>query len=232
MTTPQHIGIVIPAHNEADDITACLTAINHAIDYATSQLAEDIIAEVLVVLDSCDDNTEALVNAMNIASVQCNYRCVGQVRDLGIRQLIANGADWIACTDADSRVSVNWLTCQIAHIRDESTDMICGVVEIDNWQHLSAATREQYIDHYQDKMGHQHIHGANLAFSAQAYLNVGGFKPLPCHEDVQLVKTFEAAGLSIVWSNQVRVMTSSRLDAKAEGGFGSFLVNLENQNAP
>ena len=76
-------------------------------------------------------------------------------------------------------------------------------------------------------MGHQHIHGANLSFSSKAYLNVGGFAPLACHEDVDLVNRFKAQGYDILWSNKVRVTTSSRLEARASEGFAAFLNNLE-----
>ena len=157
----------------------------------------------------------------------CDYQCVGQVRDLGIRHAIASGATWLACTDADSVVTPDWLIQQIAHIKDQPTDMICGVVSVDSWAHLTPQTRKDYIAHYQDKMGHRHIHGANLSFSAESYLAVGGFAPLPCHEDVDLVKRFESKGYAITWSNRVRVITSSRLQARATEGFAAFLANLE-----
>ena len=52
-------------------------------------------------------------------------------------------------------------------------------------------------------MEHHYIYGANLRFSAKAYLEVGGFTALPCHEDVDLVKRFESQGYSISWSKIV-----------------------------
>lgn len=237
------IGIVIPAHNEAMTITKCLASVQTAIE----QLPSTITATMLVVLDSCRDNTLELVKSVQVESAQakntkienadvnylccgylcCDYQCVGQVRDLGIRHAIASGATWLACTDADSVVTPDWLIQQIAHIKDQSTDMICGVVSIDSWAHLTPQTRKDYIAHYQDKMGHRHIHGANLSFSAESYLAVGGFAPLPCHEDVDLVKRFESKGYAITWSNRVRVITSSRLQARATEGFAAFLANLE-----
>ncbi len=217
------LAVVIPAHNEALTISDCLTSVQLAI----KQLPAIITAYPLVVLDSCTDNTEVLVKAAGVEYLSCNYRCVGRVRDLGIRHAIAKGATWLACTDADSVVSSEWLVEQIKHITDQPTAMICGVVSVDNWAHLTLQTKEAYLEHYQDKMGHRHIHGANLSFSANAYLAVGGFDPLPCHEDVSLVKKFEAQNYDIVWSNRVRVTTSSRLDARANEGFAAFLATLE-----
>lgn len=225
------IGIVIPAHNEAMTITKCLASVQTAIE----QLPSTITATMLVVLDSCSDDTLTLVESMRVKSADvdylcCDYQCVGQVRDLGIRHAIAAGATWLACTDADSVVTPDWLIQQIAHIKAQPTDMICGVVSVDSWAHLTPQTREYYMAHYQDKMGHRHIHGANLSFSAESYLAVGGFAPLGCHEDVDLVKRFESTGYAITWSNRVRVITSSRLQARATEGFAAFLANLETNN--
>ena len=221
-----NIAIVIPAHNEALTISKCLASVQTAIE----QLPSTITATVLVVLDSCSDDTLTLVKHAGVDYLCCDYRCVGQVRDLGIRHAIASGATWLACTDADSLVTADWLTQQIAHINHQPTAMICGVVSVDDWAHLTPQTRKDYIAHYQDKMGHRHIHGANLSFSAESYLAVGGFAPLGCHEDVDLVKRFESTGYAITWSNRVRVITSSRLQARATEGFAAFLANLETNN--
>jgi len=218
-----NIAIVIPAHNEALTISKCLASVQSAIE----QLPSTITATVLVVLDSCSDDTLALVKRAGVDYLCCDYQCVGQVRDLGIRYAITSGATWIACTDADSLVTADWLTQQIAHIKAQPTAMICGVVSVDDWSHLTPQTRKEYIAHYQDRMGHRHIHGANLSFSSEAYLAVGGFAALPCHEDVDLVKKFENQGYAITWSNRVRVITSSRLQARATEGFAAFLAHLE-----
>lgn len=217
------IAIVIPAHNEAATIIDCLTAVQLAIE----QLPSTIIAYPIIVLDSCTDETLSLVKSAKVEYVTCDYRCVGRVRDLGIRHAIAAGATWLACTDADSIVNKDWLVQQMAHLKQQPTEMICGVVSVDSWAHLSMQTQQAYDAHYQDIMGHRHIHGANLSFSSKAYLAVGGFAPLPCHEDVALVRTFENQGYPITWSNRVRVTTSSRLQARATEGFAAFLANLE-----
>lgn len=220
------IAIVIPAHNEALTIVACLQSVQYAID----QLPSTISAYPLVVLDSCSDETLNLVKSVNVDFLSCDYRCVGQTRDLGVRHAITAGANWLACTDADSMVTIDWLIQQLAHIQQQPTDMICGVVDIDSWTHLTPQTREDYIAHYQDKMGHRHIHGANLNFSGETYLAVGGFASLPCHEDVDLVSKFINHGSALIWSNKVRVVTSGHLQARAAEGFAAFLENLEKVN--
>ena len=243
----RHIAVVIPAHNEQDSIAECVRTIVRASDYLTAYRKDHNLAAiklcVIVVLDSCTDDTQTIVqhsaqalehvivnsdeNTPNLQSLTCAYRCVGQVRDFGVHHAIVQGADWIACTDADSQVTEEWLVAQLNHVTDEHCDMICGVVSVDSWAHLTATTKQNYLAHYQDRMHHRHIHGANLSFSAQAYDSVGGFAKIACHEDVDLVKKFDTRGLSIVWSNQVRVITSSRLEARADEGFAHFLNKLQ-----
>ncbi|MFX9325355.1 glycosyltransferase family 2 protein, partial [Acinetobacter baumannii] len=80
--------------------------------------------------------------------------------------------------------------------------------------------------HYQDCMDHHHIHGANLSFSAAVYMQVGGFEPVPCHEDVSLINKLIRQCCNITWSNLVRVTTSSRLEGRAPEGLSKFLENL------
>ncbi|WP_435980650.1 glycosyltransferase [Psychrobacter sp. DM4] len=226
-----NIAIVIPAHNEELTISDCLASVQTAIE----RLPSTITVNTLVVLDSCTDDTLSLVKDAGIDYISCDYRCVGQVRDLGVRHAIAQGATWIACTDADTLVATEWLEQQMAHITDlpinsQSTDMICGVVSVDSWAHLTPKTRDDYLAHYQDTMNHRHIHGANLSFSSETYIAVGGFAALQCHEDVDLVKKFEKKNYVITWSNRVRVTTSSRLQARASEGFAAFLATIEKDN--
>lgn len=219
------ISIVIPAHNEAETIAQCLASVKIAI----KQLPSTFTASILVVLDNCTDDTLKIVQAIGVDYLCCYYQCVGQVRDIGVRHAIAHGANWLACTDADSTVPIDWLVQQMEHLNQQRIDMICGVVSVDNWDHLSSQTQQAYIAHYQDKMGHSHIHGANLSFSSDAYLAIGGFAHMTCHEDVDLVNRFKEKHYAITWSNRVRVMTSSRLQARAKEGFGNFLGNLEKE---
>lgn len=221
----RHIALVIPAHNEEEHIALCLNALQQSIAYLAQAFAQ-IQVSIIVVLDNCTDKTQNIIENLGIDYLTCDFRNVGKVRNLGVQYAIAKGADWIACTDADSQVTKDWLVAQMKHLQDIPADMICGVVSVDSWDAFSESVKQAYLDHYQDKMGHHHIHGANLSFSSTCYQNVGGFTGLACHEDVDLVKKFEAHGLTIIWSNKVRVMTSSRLEARAKDGFASFLANL------
>ncbi|QJD98881.1 glycosyltransferase [Massilia forsythiae] len=223
------IGIAIPAHNEESNLDACLVSLLAA---ARHPLLDGEKVCVQVVLDACDDGSAAVVArhqaafaaaGMALDMEEVAARQVGVARALGARRLLAQGARWLAFTDADTRVSPRWLVAQLA----QGADVVCGSVAVDDWSPHAAnaqALRAHFADTYQDRDGHRHIHGANLGVSAEAYQAAGGFEAVACHEDVLLVKALERIGARFAWSAQPRVYTSARTDARARGGFGDTLL--------
>ena len=213
------IGVVIPAHNEERCLEACLRSVLEA---AAHPLLEAERVDIVVVLDSCSDGSRAIAQSFPVTVVEVQARSVGVARATGAHTLIEAGARWLACTDADTTVPADWLAAQLAH----GADAVCGVVEVDDWSLHHQQVRARYEACYTDCDGHSHIHGANLGVTSAAYLLAGGFPALACHEDVHLVRALQALGAHIAWSRSVRVRTSARLDFRAQGGFGSYLVGL------
>lgn len=217
------IAVIIPAHNEARRLGHCLAAVEVAVARAE---AAGLVVEVLVVLDRCVDSSARIARRHGVHSLELQAGNVGIARHLGATWMIERGAQWLAFTDADSRVPEQWLVSQLQW----HADAVCGTVHIEYWQPWqSAALRQLYRSRYQARDGHRHIHGANLGVCAQAYARVGGFQPLPAHEDVQLVLALEASGAQIVWTAAHSVATSSRRDSRARQGFGDYLRGLEGQ---
>lgn len=214
------IGILIPVHNEEALLAECLKAARVAASHP-ELLGEPV--EILVVLDSCSDASAAIALDFQVQRLEVQARNVGHVRGVGARHLLNLGARWISCTDADSRVAPDWLVAQLAL----GADAVCGTVTVDAWSEgFDEAAQIRYQQAYTASDGHRHIHGANLGVSAGAYVQAGGFEPLACHEDVQLVRDLERSGASIAWSHMPQVITSARLDCRARGGFGDYLVSL------
>jgi glycosyltransferase involved in cell wall biosynthesis len=214
------IGILIPAHNEEDLLDECLSAALRASKHGL--LAGERV-EILVVLDSCTDRSEQIVSKYPVLSLNIKARNVGQARSTGARMLLERGARWISCSDADSRVADDWLVAQLGL----GADAVCGTVTVERWhESFDKAAQIRYHSHYRAGEGHRHIHGANLGISADAYRLAGGFEPLACDEDVQLVRQLELTGANIAWSHRPLVHTSARLDSRARGGFGDYLRNL------
>ena len=213
------IGVIVPAHNEASVIGACLTAIAAAARTFASS-GEPVL--VIVVADACCDSTADIARSLGVTCLSIDAGNVGEARRLGAEHALACGARWLAFTDADSIVPQDWLTSQLTW----GAQAVCGIVEVADWSMLPSILRERYDQLYDYRDGHRHVHGANLGVCAQAYSRAGGFAPLRVSEDVALVEALASTGALIVWSGQARVKTSGRLEGRARGGFADFLSDL------
>jgi len=223
------LGIVIPAHNEETCLPSCLAALQRAATHPA--LAGEAVL-IHIVLDDCDDGSEAIVAAyrdgLQAGAVRLSYshialRKVGAARASGAELLLAEGVRWLAFTDADTQVSPEWLVQQLAL----DVDVVCGSVAVDDWSpHAGQAAMlaTHFSQTYNDNDGHHHIHGANMGVAADAYRKAGGFQSVPCHEDVYLVAALERIGARFAWSAAPRVITSARTDARARGGFGDTML--------
>lgn len=214
------IGIVVPANDEEALIGRCIAGLAIAARHAG--LRGEVV-EIVVVLDACRDATRAVAEAHGAMCLEVEARNVGIARATGASALIARGARWLAFTDADSEVAPDWLARQM----ESAADAVCGVVCIDDWGDYGADARARYEAGYEDADGHRHIHGASLGVSSEAYLRAGGFPPLRCSEDVELVRRLDGQGAMIRWTNAVRVSTSARRLARAPGGFAAHLRQIE-----
>lgn len=213
------IAIVIPAHNEEQRLLACLQSVRASMRHLATH---GVGATLVVVLDACDDGSARIAHAHADQVVEIDARNVGQARGAGAQCALALGADWLACTDADTQVPEDWLHGQW-HC---GADVFCGIVRVDDWgDYAPEVVRAFHATVPRD--GHPHVHGANLGLSRQAYLQAGGFLPAKAHEDVGLVRRCEQAGLRIARRIAPCVVTSARRDPRAREGFGDFLLTLE-----
>ncbi len=218
------IAVIVPAHNEANTIEACIKAVLRARCHAGLENEGSL---VIVVADACDDATSSIARELGAHVFATGARNVGIARREGARIAIERGARWLAFTDADSLVCPDWLVQQIAC----ESDAVCGVVSVEDWSAHNNAVRRDFAVRYRDADGHRHIHGANLGVSAAAYLRAGGFPPIETSEDVALVEALLANGEKVAWSAAARVVTSARVDFKAPAGFGATLLRRARQSA-
>ena len=217
--------VVVPAHNEVAHLPRCLRAL------ATAAVCLPAPTLVVVVLDATDDGSDRLVGQFgpDVHFVTVDAGNVGAARAAGFEYArpLCDAVDpartWYATTDADSVVPADWLIQMSA----SDADMVLGVVRVPAWRHYPAEVARRYLRGYHSKgLGHNHIHGANMGFRADAYWAVGGFRALPTGEDVELVDRFEAEGLRIRRDAKLSVATSDRRDGRAPGGFAKHLREL------
>lgn len=213
------IGVVVPAHDEEQHLGECLESLTRAANHARG-LGHDVT--LVVVLDSCRDRSGTIARDYGVNVVSVEAHNVGVARHAGVLSLPAR-IDWLAFTDADTCVPETWLSTQYGF----GTDAVCGGIYLSQWHGLSPDLRARYLAHQRQNIKRQHVHGANLGISMTAYQALGGFLPLRCHEDVDLIKRHMAAGGSITWAPTLRVMTSARQQARAPEGLGALLNALK-----
>jgi glycosyltransferase involved in cell wall biosynthesis len=221
-------AVVIPARNEEANLPACLRAV------LTAALCAPMPVAIVVVLDASDDDSAKLAGCYgpDVHFVSVDVGNVGATRAVGFgyaRSLCGEDSEcWYATTDADSRVDPGWLVHQL----ELGVDMVLGVVRVADWRHYSADVADRYERAYGgDDEHHNHIHGANMGFSARAYWRVGGFRTLASGEDVDLVARFEAAGYRIHRDTELSVVTSARTRARAPYGFAHRLAQMRRSAA-
>jgi len=205
----------------------CLRAVRAAAN------AAGVDVHVVVVLDSCTDGSEAVVMATRPLGqttdvIHIDETNVGAARAAGCDLLLARyGVPgwWLATTDADSAVGPLWLRKQLRYARS-GYDAVAGTVTVDDWTSFGDEAQRAYRLRYSQRWGHRHVHGANLGFRADAYVQAGGFAALPTDEDVALVAALTATGRRIAWADDVPVVTSSRRVGRAPGGMSRLLAAL------
>ena len=144
--------VVIPAHNEADNLPSSVKAV------LTAAACLPLPVTVIVVLDGCDDGSAALAGQFgsDVHFVAIDARNVGAARAVGFsyaRTLCEQAAlddprIWYATTDADSVVDP---TGCCARPRAD-TDMVLGVVRITTWREFPAAAARRYLAAYRSKI--------------------------------------------------------------------------------
>ena len=197
---PLAVGVVIPARDEEDSIVECLDSVVRALDAAPAGDSSWIV----VVADGCSDQTARLARrrlAGRGTVIECSVASPGTARRLGAAEVLTHFARrrpsevWMANTDADSRVGVDWISHQL-QLADYAT--------------------------YEDGT-HPHVHGANLGIRADAYIDAGGWSDLTVAEDHCLWSRVRRRGWSTIASVGSVVFTSGRLCGRAMGGFADTL---------
>ena len=216
--------VVIPAHDEADLLDRCLSAVAVAARHAA---ARGIRCEVRVVLDDCRDDSDVVAGRHPFPVLEIGARRVGAARAAGIEHGLAALAEmdarriWIANTDADTEVPPNWITAQCA-AADEGADVFVGTVRPD-FDDLSPEHRRHWLRTHLPGEPNGHVHGASLGLRASAYRAAGGFDDVREHEDVFLVEACRALGATIHASDHAEVVTSGRFVGRTPGGYAGYL---------
>ena len=231
------VGIVVPARNEQRRVRRCL----HGIRAAIRALPPGIESAVCLVADRCTDDTAARARDVLVADeilVNRATRCIGEIRDLGCRRVLA--ALWrhdpakvlLLSTDADSVVSPEWAT-EHRGLADAGADALAGMVELAGRSLTPPviARHATILAHARRPDGHGNVYAANLAVRANAYLAVGGFGAVASGEDHALWQQLGAAGYRRRYVTEPVVRTSARRRGRAHGGLADLLDALHGERS-
>ncbi|UZD62701.1 glycosyltransferase [Brevibacterium sp. JSBI002] len=231
------LGVIIPAHNEEEDILGCLESVQRSRSFAVER-GIDCRFRVLVVADACTDATEGIVEDFaarhhDVFVLATSFQSVGRARDFGWRHFMRtekstteqdSDSAWIAFTDADSRVPEHWIT---THLELAATGVDCLVGTVAP-RPETASTELIAAWHANHELleNHPYIFGANMGLRAGVLEAMGGVPPLVCGEDEAIVDAVLREGGDIRRTDDCRVLTSARLSGRTCGGFSSYLRQL------
>ena len=216
----------MPAHNEESTIEKCVKTILASLNQAGVQKAW-----VVVVADGCNDQTvEVARRVLGLCGevMEINARSAGAARRAGAARILEHfdGVDhtrlWLANTDADTYVTANWIMVQLC-LADSGVTGVAGIVRLAAGG--SVAAYRIYSATYETgaEGTHTHVHGANLSMRADAYLDVGGWSNLSLAEDHCLWGRLRHRGWRLSSPVTSVVITSPRLEGRAQGGFADTL---------
>ncbi len=226
---PWHVCVLIPARDEEDLVSRCLLSVLEAKRGLGSLATVDIV----MVVDNSTDRTLELARALikrHGTVLQANAGSVGTARCLAARLALAryNGAlnrCWLANTDADSVVPLDWLTRQVK-FADQGVQVIAGTVNVDNFAEHGPDVPQRFRHSYEiaSDGSHGHVHGANFGVRADIYVRAGGWGHLPTAEDHDLWRRLRALNAVTRSTNSVEVITSGRRQGRAPHGFADALA--------
>lgn len=179
-------SIIIPARNEAENIEACIKSILNQ-NYPLN------LFEIVVVDDYSTDTTPDIVRNMqkeydNLHLIQLEkllqQKQINSYKKKAIEFAIQKATGkFIATTDADCILPVNWLQSFDTYIQKHKAVFIAGPVRFQDSG--SFVSKFQCLD-FMSLQGitaaavgagfHSMCNGANLAYSKKVFIEVGGFK--------------------------------------------------------
>jgi hypothetical protein len=248
--------VAIPVKDEEERLPACLEALARQRDRLGQPIPPKLI-RVALFANNCTDRGASVAQRLG-KSLSLDVRVIeaqlppeaahaGNARraamDMAETWLMEVGEEdgVILTTDADSKVTPNWITENLLAI-ETGADAVLGRIALDEEGELlpkALHERGALEDAYEGLLTelswlldplehnpwphHATISGATLCVSLKAYRSVGGCPRVPLGEDKALIKALTRRDAKIRYCPSVRVVTSGRIKGRAPGGVADTL---------
>ncbi|MBC7748629.1 MAG: glycosyltransferase [Methylotenera sp.] len=169
-------SIVVPFRNEAENLPILLNSISQ-LDYPTE------LFKVILVDDESDERYEVPDTKYEVCIVKNTRISNSPKKDAIVTAMQIVTTPWIVTTDADCRVTKNWLLTLDNYIQLHDTSMIAGAVTYDcahsllhHFQQLDLASLQgATIGSFGIKKGFM-CNGANFAYTKSFFQKLNGFQ--------------------------------------------------------
>ncbi len=195
------VSVVVPTFNEARRIEAFLR------QFAGQTLPRREF-ELVIVDGGSEDDTSEIARRYADTVIRQRGRGIGGARNDGAA--VAR-APIIATTDADCLVPRDWLERIARHFDDPEVVAVCGPdgpIER-TWRARIAFLFLRGVIRAGAALGLYTTGGTNSAFRREVFLGIGGYRPLPHSDDVEIARRLRARG-RIVFDPALDVRLSTR----------------------
>lgn len=191
------VAVVIPAKNEAANITTCLQAIA-AQDYPRE------LVRVVVVDNGSTDRTRELAELAGATVLLDETVTIAGLRNLGAK---AHPADILAFLDADMIPAPHWLKEAVPTLQEDGVGAVGGMLNIPEdaaWVERTWCVNRQTKP---EKAESGWLPSGNLLINQPAFQAVGGFDAsLTTCEDVDICARLRGAGYRLMFVKKAAVI--------------------------
>lgn len=195
------ISVIIPAHNAAETIRACIEALQH-------QTASPSEYEIIVVDDGSKDRTREIVEEYNVCLLEQSNGGPAAARNLGVRH--ARG-QLVLFTDADCEPATDWIEQMTVPFACSGVVGAKGVYRTRQREVIARFVQLEYEEKYEKMREEENIDFVDTysaAYRKDVFSKYGSFDasfPRASGEDIEFSYRLSRMGCKLVFAPQAGV---------------------------
>ncbi len=194
MTAPVALSIVIPTLNAADTLPACLAALAPAVGTPPNGRSAARISEVIVADGGSRDGTQVVARRFGARVLRAPP---GRGRQLAAGAAAAK-ADWLLFLHADTVLGAGWARAAARFAADPGNSLRAAAFRFALDDEAPGARRVERLVAWRCRALALPFGDQGLLMSRALYDELGGFRPLPLMEDVDLVRRIGPRRLALL----------------------------------